>query len=227
MSEEILKALMQLFGLIAKQDGGVESNETEYVRSFLKQQLNTEAVEAYFQLFLHHASDNKAGSKGEEDGKVQLTSMKDSVKILGICKKINKQLNREQKVVVLVRLYELVNADGKFTDQRMAIINTVADVFKLDRKEVEAIEAFNIQTEIEKVDFSDILVVNDQSLSLQQAMHLQSGKLDGSIFILRVKSANLYWLAQHQSFGRTREAGGHHGCQWCGQNHFAECALRQ
>ncbi len=194
MSEEILKALMQLFGLIAKQDGGVESNETEYVRSFLKQQLNTEAVEAYFQLFLHHASENKAGYKGEEEGKVQLTSMKDSVKILGICKKINKQLNREQKVVVLVRLYELVNADGKFTDQRMAIINTVADVFKLDRKEVEAIEAFNIQTEIEKVDFSDILVVNDQSLSLQQAMHLQSGKLDGSIFILRVRSANLYFI---------------------------------
>ena len=185
---------MQLFGLIAKQDGGVESNETEYVKGFLKQQLNTEAVEAYFQLFLHHASENKNASKGEEDGKVQLTSMKDSVKILAICKKINKQLNREQKVVVLVRLYELVNADGKFTDQRMAIINTVADVFKLDRKEVEAIEAFNIQTDIVKVDFSDILIVNDQSLSLQNAMHLQSGKLDGSIFILRVRSANLYFI---------------------------------
>lgn len=185
---------MQLFGLIAKQDGGVESNETEYVKGFLKQQLNTEAVEAYFQLFLHHASENKNASKGEEDGKVQLTSMKDSVKILAICKKINKQLNREQKVVVLVRLFELVNADGKFTDQRMAIINTVADVFKLDRKEVEAIEAFNIQTDLVKVDFSDILIVNDQSLSLQNAMHLQSGKLDGSILILRVRSANLYFI---------------------------------
>ena len=32
MSEEILKALMQLFGLIAKQDGGAVSNETEYVK---------------------------------------------------------------------------------------------------------------------------------------------------------------------------------------------------
>lgn len=194
MSEEILKALMQLFGLIAKQDGGVESNESEYVKSFLKQQLNVEAVEAYYELFLQHSSDNKVAAKGEEDGKVQLTSMKDSVKILAICKKINKQLNREQKVVVLVRLYELVNADGKFTEQRMAIINTVADVFKLDRKEVEAIEAFNIHTEISKVDFSDILIVNDQSLSLDNAIHLQSGKLDGTIFILRVKSANLYFI---------------------------------
>ena len=166
MSEEILKALMQLFGLIAKQDGGVESNESEYVKSFLKQQLNTEAVDAYYELFLHFSSDSKAVTKSEEEGKVQLTSMKDSVKILGICKKINKQLNREQKVVVLVRLYELVNADGKFTDQRMAIINTVAEVFNLDRKEVEAIEAFNIYTDASKVDFSEILIVNDKAVTL-------------------------------------------------------------
>ncbi len=30
MSEEILKALMQLFALLAKQDDGVEANEIEY-----------------------------------------------------------------------------------------------------------------------------------------------------------------------------------------------------
>lgn len=194
MSEEILKALMELFGLITKQDGGVETNETEYVKAFLKQQLNTEAVEAYYQLFLHHAIDNKVAAKSEEEGKVQLTSMKDSVKILGICKKINKQLNREQKVVVLVRLYELVNSNGKFTDQRMAIINTVADVFKLDKSEVQSIEAFNIQTEYKKVDFADVLVVNSEDYMPENGLHLKIGKIDGSIFILRVKSANLYFI---------------------------------
>ncbi len=133
MSEEILKALMQLFGLIAKQDGGAGSNEAEYVRNFLEQQLNAEAVEEYFTFFLEHASDERVAKNGEEETKVQLTSVKDSVRTLGICKKSNKQLNREQKVVVLVRLYELVNADRKFTDQRMAIINTVAEVFKFSK----------------------------------------------------------------------------------------------
>ena len=133
MSEEILKALMQLFGLLTKQDGGVGSNETEYVRVFLKQQLNTEAVEEYFALFLKHSGDENK-DEGEETGKVRLTSMKDSVRILGICKKINKQLNREQKVVVLVRLYELISMDMKLTEQRMAIINTVAQVFKLPKE---------------------------------------------------------------------------------------------
>ncbi|MGM0375272.1 MAG: ATP-binding cassette domain-containing protein, partial [Bacteroidota bacterium] len=193
MSEEILKALMQLFGLIAKQDGGVESNETEYVRTFLEQQLNSEAVEEYYKLFLKHSSDQKNG-KDEEEGKVRLTSMKDSVRILSICKKINKQLNREQKVVVLVRLYELVNADHKFTEQRMAIINTVADVFKLPREEITSIEHFVIQNDPAKLDLSDVLLARDQDPGLENARFIQAPGLDGQVIILRVKSADLYFM---------------------------------
>src|SRR5674536_176385 len=69
-------------------------------------------------------------------------SVKDSVKILGICKKINRTLNQEQKVVVLMRLYELVNTDRQFTPQRMNIINTVAEVFKISSGEFAATEQF-------------------------------------------------------------------------------------
>jgi ABC-type multidrug transport system ATPase subunit len=191
MSEEILKALMQLFGLIAKQDGGVESNETEYVRTFLRQQLNSEAVEEYYKLFLKHSTDSKSG---EEEGKVRLTSMKDSVRILGICKKINKQLNREQKVVVLVRLYELVNADHKFTEQRMAIINTVADVFKLPRNEIENIEHFVIHNDSQKLDFEGLLMAGDEDPGLNNARFIRAPGLDGSLIIFRVKSADLYFM---------------------------------
>ena len=89
MSEEILKALMQLFAIIAKQDEGVESSEREYVVNFLTQQLNDEAVPEYIALF-----DEKAGFTGEKNNvkEKKLTSVKDSVRILGICKKINKTL---------------------------------------------------------------------------------------------------------------------------------------
>lgn len=196
MSEEILKALMQLFGLITKQDGGVESNETEYVRSFLKQQLNTEAVEEYFALFLKHSAEasKEEGKEAEEEGKVKLTSMKDSVKILGICKKINKQLNREQKVVVLMRLYELISMDMKLTDQRMAIINTVADVFKIPKNEISTIEAFVLEQDIEKLNSADFMLVNDQPKNEELSKHIQTSGLNGSIIILRVKSADLYFM---------------------------------
>jgi ABC-type multidrug transport system ATPase subunit len=184
---------MQLFGLIAKQDGGAESNETEYVRTFLRQQLNTEAVEEYYKLFLKHSTDKK-GDADEEEGKVRLTSMKDSVRILGICKKINKQLNREQKVVVLVRLYELVNADHKFTEQRMAIINTVADVFKLPRNEIAHIEHFVINNDSAKLDFDGLLMVADENPGLENARYIHAPGLNGFIIILRVKSADLYFM---------------------------------
>ena len=51
MSEEILKALMQLFAIIAKQDGGVEETERKYVRLFLRQQIGEHELESYLELF--------------------------------------------------------------------------------------------------------------------------------------------------------------------------------
>jgi ABC-type multidrug transport system ATPase subunit len=196
MSEEILRALMQLFGLIAKQDGGVESNETEYVKTFLKQQLNSEAVHEYYSLFLKHADiqDGKHRKDGVKEGKVKLTSMKDSVKILGICKKINRKLNKEQKVVVLVRLYELINTDRKFTDQRMAIINTVADVFKLPREEVNSIEAFIVSSNIKELDRKGMLILSAREFKAENAIFIHSHGLHGDLFILKVESSNLYFI---------------------------------
>lgn len=191
MSEEILKALMQLFAIIAKQDEGVESSEREYVQNFLTQQLNDEAVPEYMALF-----DEKAGlndSSGKSD-KVKLTSVKDSVRILGICKKINKTLTQKQKIIVLVRLFELVNADRKFSEQRMAIIHTVSEVFKLTRDEFRNIESFVIYNEITEVDNPGNLIINDQENNSNEAKHIRVEALDGNLFILQVKSVDLYFM---------------------------------
>ncbi|MGC9373830.1 MAG: ATP-binding cassette domain-containing protein [Bacteroidales bacterium] len=194
MSEEILKALMQLFAIIAKQDEGVESNEREFVKNFLTQQINDEVVPEYLALF-----DEKAGLTGEkaersENEKVKLTSVKDSVRILGLCKKINKTLTQKQKVIVLVRLFELVNADRKFSEQRMAIINTVAEVFKLTKEEFLSIESFVINNDIHELDNSSNLIINDKEDQCKNAKHVKVEALDGNIFILQVKSVDLYFL---------------------------------
>lgn len=143
MSEEILKALMQLFAIVAKQDEGVESTQVEYVKTFLQQQLNAEKVAEYYALFEQHAG----LSDLEEQKKNRLTSVKDSVRILGLCKKINKTLTQKQKVVALVRLFEIINADRKFSDQRMAILNTVAEVFNISQEEFHSIELFVVKNE--------------------------------------------------------------------------------
>jgi hypothetical protein len=50
MSEKILKALMELFALIVKQDGGIVEKERNYVLDFLKKQLSTNVLIRYLLL---------------------------------------------------------------------------------------------------------------------------------------------------------------------------------
>lgn len=195
MSEEILKALMQLFAIIAKQDEGVGLTERDYVVNFLTQQLNDEAVKEYIKLFDGYAGlDKKEDEEEEGQSKKKLTSVKDSVRTLGICKKINKTLTQKQKIVVLVRLYELINADRKFSDQRMAIINTVAEVFKLTSEEMSNIERFVVKTQPEELDFESLLTINDKPFEGQHGKHIAVEALDGHLYILRIKSEDLYFL---------------------------------
>jgi ABC transport system ATP-binding/permease protein len=196
MSEEILKALMQLFAIIAKQDEGVESTQVEYVKNFLQQQLNDEEVKEYFSLFRQYSGMEKAenGTEEEEKNTRKLTSVKDSVRILGLCKKINKTLTQKQKVVVLVRLFEIVNADRKFSDQRMQIINTVADVFKVDKEEFTTVESFVVSYETEQLDFNNILIINEKEEHLIAAKKIQTKHLHGNIVVLKIPSVDLYFL---------------------------------
>lgn len=189
MSEEILKALMQLFAIIAKQDEGVEKTQVEYVKNFLQQQITADKVSEYFALFEEHAN-----VADDDQRKNRLTSVKDSVRILGLCKKINKTLTQKQKVVALVRLFEIVNADRKFTDQRMAIINTVAEVFNISQDEFKSIELFVIKNSPTDLDDNNILIINDKHERYEYAKKIHTKHLDTNIFLLRVKSVDLYFL---------------------------------
>lgn len=193
MSEEILKALMQLFALIVKQDSGVAKNELMFVQKFLTSQLNHEAVTEYLNLFYEHAGIDP-DNIDHQDKEKQLTSVRDSVKILGICKKINKRLTQKQKIVVLVRLFELVNADGKFTEQRMAIINTVAEVFNISAEEFSGTESFVIDDPA-RISNNNILRISSRpTVEGDECKQIKTEEFDEDILILQVKSVDLYFL---------------------------------
>ena len=190
MSEEILKALMELFALIVKQEGGMTINEREFVFDFLRKQLTSEAVKEYLELFDKHVGITSVMSQKEST----VPSVKDSVKIFAICKKINKTLNQVQKVVVLVRLYELVNTDRQFTPQRMNIINTVAEVFKISSLEFAATEQFVKNDSPEKLVNHSILMLSPEDEECDYCKKLLSGYSDTRIYILSITSVDLFFL---------------------------------
>ena len=72
MSEEILKALTQLFAIITKQDSGVTERERQFVINFFKTELDQDSVREYLELY-----DQFSGYGKEEVGAKKLTSVRD------------------------------------------------------------------------------------------------------------------------------------------------------
>lgn len=229
MSEEILKALIQLFALTAKQDGGIEDKELQYVESFLVQQLGAEASQSWLLDFKKQvgliltdeerakkekqeaklrklqeaaANDPEAAQKLKDDA--EKTSVKESVRVLGICKKINKTINQQQKIVVYVRLFELLNTSKKFTTQRKAIIQTVGEVFNINPDPVEVqngsqnvlldSENFVTNDDTLKFDSPNLLVISDNDYNFENTKSIRCEGLDSDIFILRVTTQELYFM---------------------------------
>ncbi len=200
MSEEILKALMQLFAIISKQDEGTTENQREYVKSFLSSQLNQEKVHEYLQFY-----DEKAGggenenSDGAQIRSGKLTSMKDSVRTLAICRKINKTLSQKQKVIVLVRIFELLKAEQLYTEQRMGIIETVSTVFNISDEELDLISKFSRSDTMGDLESEEILVIENHPNGEQdqppgKIKLIFTHGLDDRIFILRIKSVDIYFV---------------------------------
>jgi ABC-type multidrug transport system ATPase subunit/ABC-type multidrug transport system permease subunit len=147
MSEEILKALMQLFAILARQDGVLIANHEEYVFKFLSSQLSADRIKEYLEIYNEFLKESRPEPATGEQKDKNRTSMKDSVRTLSICKKINKTLVQKQKVIVLIRLLEFFKKDSENSQNRIQIVDTVAEVFKIEKQEFIDIKEFVFQGE--------------------------------------------------------------------------------
>jgi len=189
MSEEILKALTQLFAIITKQDGGVTERERQFVINFFQTELDRDSIKEYLDLYDQYSEYGKE----EEAGKQKLTSVKDSVKTLGICKKINKTLTQKQKAVVLIKLLELVGTDKNFTPQRMEIINTASNVFNIVQDEYTLIENFVISEDPATLNYEDILILDRGTNTEGHRNKHVHGHIGGHLVFMRVRGVDMYF----------------------------------
>ncbi|HQJ12847.1 MAG TPA: ATP-binding cassette domain-containing protein [Bacteroidales bacterium] len=185
MSEEILRAMMELFALIVKQDGGMLQSERDFVSAFLTKQLPHQSADEFMHLFLENAGPLRQKGKKPMSGSA---SVKDSVRILNNCNKINKTLSQEQRVIVLMRCFELIDSGRQYTPQRMNIINTIAEVFRISTSEFNSIMQF--VREDDRAGFSD------QSMIVIDTGRVAYNKPGPESFIvfLKVASVNLYFM---------------------------------
>ncbi len=86
MSESILKALMQLFAIIAHVNiDGVSSKSRSIVESYLNLQLSNEQVQEYLSLFEEYVAFHHRDITKKDGTKVKKRTSSNSVKVLRIC----------------------------------------------------------------------------------------------------------------------------------------------
>jgi ABC-type multidrug transport system ATPase subunit len=200
MSEQILKALMELFAIIARPESNASDRRT-VVSSFLKRMLNQELVKDYLKVFDEYYSKHQTLHIERGDKRIG----PDSVKILKICDQINRELTQKQKIIVLVRLFEFVNSDDdEITDQEFEFISVVAGSFYIDEKEYNRIKEFTINPFNSIPNSSNILIIdNNRNHTSKKIKHIFSEFLEGQLRILRVTTANMYlmrYIGEHEMY---------------------------
>ncbi|MBL7901417.1 MAG: ATP-binding cassette domain-containing protein [Bacteroidia bacterium] len=192
MSERILRALMQMFAIIAKVDG-VNNTGRQIVQSFLKQQLNLEQVEIYLKIFDEFLETHLNASKRKE-GAAKRTSL-NSVKVLKICTQINQELEQPQKVIVLIRLLEFIHSSDTISPQEYEFVNTVAETFNIPSEEFQLLKSF-IEDSIDTVpNTPHILVINNkEKVKNSLSKHIFNENVSPGVRILQISSVSMYAL---------------------------------
>ena len=192
MSERILRALMQMFAIIAKVDG-ISNTGRSIVESFLKQQLNKEQVEKYLHIFDEYIEAQQASTK-KKDGSAKRTSL-NSVKVLKICTQINQELEQPQKVIVLIRLLEFIYSSDAISEQENEFVVTVADTFNISIDEFNQLRAF-VEDTAEKVpNTPHILVINNKENGYNNdCKHIYCDALTSDIRVIQIDSVGMYAL---------------------------------
>lgn len=192
MSEQILKALMQLFAIIAHPASNAKDRRS-IVEYFLKRQLNQVAVKFYLSVFDEYYNIHQV--RLSEKGKRKKRTSSSSVRVLKICTQINEELSQRQKYVVLVQLLEFVKSGVEITEQEMVFVTTVAEAFFIPEDEYKLIENFVLLTLDKLPDSKKYLIIdNNEEFPFEETHHMISPSLKGQLGVLNVESANMYFI---------------------------------
>ena len=182
MSEPVLKAIMRLFALVAKEDS-VTQQERNHIQVFLADHLSQKSMEGHLRLFDEYAretSDNLSAASQQES-------------ISKICASINQEVAQKQKTVIMLELLSLILADGIITANEESLAKSIANSFNVSEADVELIKKFISLKKQSDVDNESILIVYSGA-PLQQIKSISRTELDGFIAILFLKNSNLFFF---------------------------------
>ncbi len=164
MSEELLKAIIRLLVIVAKEDGKVDETEKESVRQFLYENVSREETRKYLTLLDKYIAEINTG-----DGKDDKSNIRE------ITAHINNELTQQQRLVVMVRLMNLIIADGKITEREAELLKLIGKELRFEEDAINSIKEFVSNKNPEQSTNSYTVVVSGKEI----INHIKSIYLEG------------------------------------------------
>jgi ABC transport system ATP-binding/permease protein len=193
MSEELLKAIIQLFAIVARER--ITDDERSNIKEFLSLHLNREATAYYLKLFDEFCQIHQLNSEGDLSSLDQDTQqfVDDWSNIMKIVKQVNRALTMQQKLVLVIKIIELVYADNEISDRQANLIFYIGQALKIPQHVVDSLQSFVTGQDIDEFAPRNVLVI-DEGSGEYGGPRLIEKDLTGLIAILRLPEAETYFI---------------------------------
>lgn len=196
MSEELLKAVIQFFAIVAKER--ITEDERAIIKEFLSLHLNQDGTRYYLTLFDDFCKTNKRiaanGPLANVDAETQ-EFVDDWAQIMQISKKVNQALTMQQKVVLVIKIIELVFADDNLSERQSNLIFYISEALKIPAKDFRAMRSFVLGHDIEELGSKQILIIDEGSDEIKHpGPRIVAKNLTGLIAILRLADIETYFI---------------------------------
>ncbi|MCV9385586.1 ATP-binding cassette domain-containing protein [Reichenbachiella ulvae] len=184
MSEPLLRAIIHLLAIVAKEDD-VTEDERRAIQEFLLENLNQKDSARYLKLF-----DEMTGAM-TNGRKVEFSEEKE-IEILAT--QVNQELAQQQKAVVILKVIELIVADGEVSDRETILLNQIGVAFRFEADDIANIKAFVMSKTRKDLDQNDILIVDShKEEELKQAKFLFRENMEAPLAFFRIPKLDLYF----------------------------------
>lgn len=188
MSEELLKAVIQLFAIVTRER--ITEDERNNIKSFLGLYLNRDAVKYYLNLFdqfynNYRVAEAEPGTSTIDHETQQFVD--DWAKIMQITKKVNQALTTQQKQVLIVKIIELVFIDNEIPERQSNLIFYIGQALKIDQQEVKALKDFVTGQDVDELASKNVLIIDEGSGDKPYpGPHIVEKNLTGLIAVLKL-----------------------------------------
>jgi ABC-type multidrug transport system ATPase subunit len=185
MSEEILRAMMQLFAL-ASNTNDITNESRDIIKHSLKTELRKERVDKFLKIYDNYLDEFHSGNSSYEEAL-------NPENVKSICESINSELSKVQKFIVLFRLLEYIFVDRNISKHESTFVKILCDTFSISEKNYSnAVEFTKVQPS-NCPDNSQMMVVSQEPhKEFKKTKYISGANFDGLLIILQIKEINMY-----------------------------------